>query len=187
VASQATHGERFAMITTITYEGPPVAVSALAQMLREEGVDVGYKPPQERRGGGIAEEVVVGLLCNGLYAAMTAGVQRFRDSRFGRAAKVTLPPEDQGEDLSRGIVGSCVRGIARPGRSPFDRAAPPRPGMSRNSTPMSLLAVLRPRRIELLLGRLAVVANHELERGRPEKHPYSVGEIGVLVVLHLLT
>ncbi|WP_109509300.1 hypothetical protein [Nocardioides speluncae] len=80
--------------TTVVYRGPAPFASALAQMLREEGVEVNYAPPIEERGGGIVEAVVVSLACSATYDLIKAGVLRFRASRFGASATVELPNED---------------------------------------------------------------------------------------------
>jgi hypothetical protein len=89
---------------TVEYRGPAPFVSALAQMLRQEGVEVTYEPPQEERGtaadllAGVGG-VVVNIACAGAYDAIKAGVQRFRASRFGKAAQVDVEDGDgDGDD-----------------------------------------------------------------------------------------
>lgn len=64
--------------TTITYRGPAVALGALAQMLRENGVQVDYKSLEERRDAGdVATAVVLSLACNGAYDLIKAAVLQF--------------------------------------------------------------------------------------------------------------
>lgn len=48
-------------MTKVTYKGPARGAARLAQVLQEEGLEVQYQPPIERRIGGIetALEVVV--------------------------------------------------------------------------------------------------------------------------------
>jgi hypothetical protein len=81
--------------TVLTCEAPPVAVSAFAQMLREQGLTVDYTPPTETRSmpTTIAEMVVVNLTVTGTTAALKTGVsaakKRFRASRFGAFGNVT--------------------------------------------------------------------------------------------------
>ena len=87
-------------------------------MLKEEGVRVNYTPPVEQRGAGeLVGTVVVSLACSGAYDLIKVGVGRFRDSRFGRAAKVELPEEppetDGGNEtddlLTRPRVQAAIR------------------------------------------------------------------------------
>jgi hypothetical protein len=78
--------------TNLTYRGPAVAVSLLAQILREEGVQVDYDSPEERRDlGAVAATVVVSLACNGAYDLIKTAVLRFRATRFGPGSSVELP------------------------------------------------------------------------------------------------
>lgn len=80
----------------VTYEGPAPFASLLAQILREEGVDVSYEPPTEKRGAGeVLETVVVSLFCAGTYDAIKYGVQRFAASRLGRNARTEIEGEDE--------------------------------------------------------------------------------------------
>lgn len=80
---------------TVMYEGPAPFVSLLAQMLREEGVDVSYEPPIEKRGAGeVVETVVVSLFCAGTYDAIKYGLQRFAASRLGRNARTDIEGDD---------------------------------------------------------------------------------------------
>jgi hypothetical protein len=53
----------------------------LAQMLREEGVQVEYEPPEEQRGLGVdvAAGVIVYILTKGADEAIKAAVRRFRE------------------------------------------------------------------------------------------------------------
>jgi hypothetical protein len=48
-------------MTKIKFEGPAERVSALAQMLRAEGLEVSFEAPQERRDLGIFGAIVVYL------------------------------------------------------------------------------------------------------------------------------
>jgi hypothetical protein len=86
----------------VKYRGPVTAVSSLAQMLREAGVEVSYQPPNEHRSTSEAiHEVVVYLLCRGSESAIADAVNRFRASRLGLHAKIETeaPHEDiDGDD-----------------------------------------------------------------------------------------
>lgn len=83
---------------TVQYRGPAPLASALAQMLREEGVAVAYEAPYEERGAQqIVETVVLSLVCSGAYDGIKLGLARFRKSRFGRVAEVEVEGEDEGE------------------------------------------------------------------------------------------
>jgi hypothetical protein len=78
---------------SVEYIGPPAFVGALAQCLREEGVEVDYEPPIEERGGTeVAREVVIGIMANGAWAAIVLGVKKYR-KRFGKG-RVKLEGED---------------------------------------------------------------------------------------------
>ena len=79
--------------TRITYEGDPALVSLLVQMLEEEGAEVQWQPPEERRDvRGMAEAVVVNLVAVGVLTGIKAAVQKFR-GRFGRS-RVDVEGED---------------------------------------------------------------------------------------------
>ena len=79
--------------TRITYEGDPALVSLLVQMLEEEGVEVQWQRPEERRDvSGMAEAVVVNLAAVGVLTGIKAAVQKFR-ARFGRS-RVNVEGED---------------------------------------------------------------------------------------------
>ncbi len=82
-------------VPTITYRGPAPFVSALAQMLREEGVNVTYAPPVEERGIGdaavevvlyLGDQAVSGLMGAGIATVLTKFNKRFGDS--GASAEV---------------------------------------------------------------------------------------------------
>lgn len=84
--------------TTVVYQGPAPFASALAQMLREEGIEVRYEHPREERGAReIAEAVIVNLACTGAFEVIKAGVLRFRASRFGGVSRVEIE-DDEGVD-----------------------------------------------------------------------------------------
>ncbi len=84
-------------MTKVVYTGPSAYVSALAQSLREQGVEVDFVPPVERRGAAeVFEAVVVSLACSGAYDAIKAGVNKFRASRLGKVSKVEV--DEQGDD-----------------------------------------------------------------------------------------
>ena len=79
--------------TRITYEGDPALVSLLVQMLEEEGAEVQWQPPEERRDvRGMAEAVVVNLVAVGVLTGIKAAVQKFR-GQFGRS-RVDVEGED---------------------------------------------------------------------------------------------
>jgi hypothetical protein len=77
----------------ITYAGSSARVGQFAQMLQDEGVEVEYEPPVERRGTGsdIAVGVIVYILTKGGDAAINAVVHRFR--RQVPQAKITIEDE----------------------------------------------------------------------------------------------
>ena len=78
---------------TIRYRGPAPLAGLLAQMLRDQGADVSYEAPMERRGAGEVAEAVVMMVVGGLtYDVLKVGVSRFLD-RFGRSASVDLDDE----------------------------------------------------------------------------------------------
>jgi hypothetical protein len=63
--------------TTLTYEGPPAQVSALAQFLREEGLTVDYEAPEEGRDlTTLTGDIVVGVVVSGTSAALLAGIRK---------------------------------------------------------------------------------------------------------------
>jgi hypothetical protein len=78
--------------TRITYKGDPVLVGVLVQMLEEEGVEVRWQPPEERRDvPGLAEPVVVNLVAVGVLTGIKAAVQKF-PGQFG--SRVDVEDED---------------------------------------------------------------------------------------------
>jgi hypothetical protein len=78
--------------TRITYEGDPALVAFLVQMLEEEGVEVQWQRPEERRDvRGMAEAVVVNLVAVGVLTGIRAAVQKFR-GQFG--SRVDVEGED---------------------------------------------------------------------------------------------
>jgi hypothetical protein len=83
----------------IRYEGGAAIVGALAQMLREEGVEVTYEPPDEWRSPTIptvVAAVVVNMIANGAYDAIKAGIRRFR-GLFPRSS-VEIEDDDADHD-----------------------------------------------------------------------------------------
>jgi hypothetical protein len=77
----------------LTYTGDPALVSALAQALRQEGLDVDYERPSERRGAGeyadaIVELTVSGVAVNAITTGCRAAWRKFRE-RFPGGATVT--------------------------------------------------------------------------------------------------
>jgi hypothetical protein len=98
------------MTCTVAYSGPPALASAFAQMLREQGLEVDYTPPLERRGAETdAIAAVIGFAVNSggqaTIALVRAAVDRFR-ARFGDNATITLddwqPPVGEATDLATG-------------------------------------------------------------------------------------
>jgi hypothetical protein len=78
---------------TVKYTGGPMGASALAQMLRAEGVTVDYEAPMERRSAEtMVEYVVLYYFCKGGDAAIAAALAKFRQSRFGGTS--TAEPTD---------------------------------------------------------------------------------------------
>ena len=86
------------VVTTVKYSGPAAIVGALAQCIREQGAAAEFDPPAEQRSlGADAHVVLVFLACEGSKAAIRAGVDRFRASRLGLAAKVEIDVETEGD------------------------------------------------------------------------------------------
>lgn len=68
----------------ITYEGPPALTGLFAQMLRDEGLEVDYQPPIEKRGGAADIMVAVGLTVSSTVAQIygdeiKAAVRKLKD------------------------------------------------------------------------------------------------------------
>ncbi len=88
---------------TITVYAPGPRASALVQMLREEGVEVEWEPPQEQRGvGDMAVGFVLSLVASGAYDGIKAAVKKFREWLPGVRVEVEgeedeEPEEDDGE------------------------------------------------------------------------------------------
>jgi hypothetical protein len=73
--------------TRITYKGDPASVGVLVQIPEEEGVEVRWQPPEERRDvPGMAEPVVVNLVAVGGLTGIKAAVQKFR-GQFGSRSR----------------------------------------------------------------------------------------------------
>ncbi|HVV29503.1 MAG TPA: hypothetical protein VHC41_01355 [Mycobacteriales bacterium] len=79
---------------TLTYRGPAAFVGALAQVLREDGLEVTYQPPEEYRSAGeVEQQAVVALVVmygkDGIDALLRASVEKYRQ-RFKDRGTVTL-------------------------------------------------------------------------------------------------
>ncbi|MET8560788.1 SHOCT domain-containing protein [Streptomyces flaveolus] len=90
----------------ITYQGPPMLASALAQMLREEGCEVDYMPPQETRdalgAAGLAVATVQFLVqTTGADDHVKKAVARFAQ-RFSRAQPRVEIDGESAEGAGRG-------------------------------------------------------------------------------------
>jgi hypothetical protein len=84
----------------VRYQGDAARVSALVQMLEQEGVSVKWTPPHEQRGlGADLNEVAVNLVSTGTAVAIGAAVHRFL-KRFPKA-KVEVEGDDG--DVTRTI------------------------------------------------------------------------------------
>jgi hypothetical protein len=84
----------------VTYHGSPPFVGALAQMLREEGLDVeDYEAPMEGRSVGVGEAVAIGLVVNGTYDALKIAVKKFRE-HWPKARVEIEGEEGDGEDAA---------------------------------------------------------------------------------------
>lgn len=91
--------------TTLTYEGPPALVSALAWLLREEGLTVDYEAPDEARdlaaiADGITSNVIVLVAVAGTpraLEAIPAVLERFR-SWFGARVKIKVKGKHRADD-----------------------------------------------------------------------------------------
>lgn len=69
----------------LQYEGPPALVGALAQMLREDGMQVSYEPPMEQRDAALVIAIVTLVVqVTGADDRMKAAIDRFVE-RFKRA------------------------------------------------------------------------------------------------------
>ena len=79
----------------IIFQGDPACAPALAQSLREQGVEVVWERPAERpRVEETAQqEVLIDIVVSGPFTAMLAGVKKFRE-RFGDGARVSIEGED---------------------------------------------------------------------------------------------
>jgi hypothetical protein len=78
----------------LRYIGSPPFASAVAQTLREAGLDVSYTPPIEQRGvEAIAEGVVVYFVCKGSDAALKVAVAKVRE-RLGRRGRIEVEGDD---------------------------------------------------------------------------------------------
>ena len=90
------------MSRTITYRGPAPLVSALAQMLREEGAQVDYTRPEERKGTGVelvlvyivVKKVADKAMDRGLDAIIDSAVKMFRDRFGGTGAHVKVDDDE---------------------------------------------------------------------------------------------
>jgi hypothetical protein len=84
----------------IRYYGSPARVGMLAQMLREEGVQVEYEPPQEERGLGadIAAGVIVYILTKGGEEAIQVAVRRFRERTPRNQVTIEGDDNEGGDD-----------------------------------------------------------------------------------------
>lgn len=81
---------------TITYRGGPGEAHILVRMLRAEGVQVDWEPPEERRDlGGALQDYVVELLATGTVAAISYAIGKFRERARGT---VQVEDEDRDED-----------------------------------------------------------------------------------------
>lgn len=82
----------------IIYEGPAHFAGLLAQMLREEGVQVDYEPPLEERGAQeFARDVIVDLTASGMGAAIMLALQKF-DQRMRGRATARIEEDDEDDD-----------------------------------------------------------------------------------------
>jgi flavorubredoxin len=80
----------------VTYQGNPALVDALAQLLREEGVEVQpFDAPDERRDiSGVAQDVTTELVVvSGTPTDVDAAVAKFR-KRFTGHVSIMTEPDD---------------------------------------------------------------------------------------------
>ena len=84
----------------LTYVGPPSLVSAFAQMLREEDLEVGYTPPEDRPGwSDDVHQVVIGLVVMGATDAIPAAVRAAR-AEFREQFPHPTPTVSGGDDAA---------------------------------------------------------------------------------------
>jgi hypothetical protein len=82
-------------VQTIDYRGPAGLANALVKCLEDEGVQVSWRPPMERRDiGELARSFAIAIVANGSTAAIAAGVAKFR-KRFGSRAEVTFEDDER--------------------------------------------------------------------------------------------
>ena len=84
MSSWLSHPVRNVLGMKITYQGPPALTGLFAQMLRDEGLEVSYQPPIEKRGGAAEVMVAVGLTISSTVAQIygdeiKAAVRKLKD------------------------------------------------------------------------------------------------------------
>jgi phytoene dehydrogenase-like protein len=82
----------------ITYQGNPALVDALAQLLREEGVEVQpFDETEERQdSSGVVQDVITELVVvSGTIRAVDAAIAKFRKRFTGRVSITTEPDDDR--------------------------------------------------------------------------------------------
>jgi hypothetical protein len=73
----------------IEYRGPAGLADALVKGLEDEGVQVSWRRPMERRDiGELARTFAIAMVANGSTLAIQAGIAKFR-KQFGSDAEIT--------------------------------------------------------------------------------------------------
>lgn len=84
-------------VIELTYEGSPAFAGFFAQLLRKEGLTVGYELPDELRdatGGVVAVAALVFAITGPVpWPAIWVAVKKFKASPLGQRAKISGPPE----------------------------------------------------------------------------------------------
>ncbi len=74
---------------TLRYTGSPPFAGLFAQTLRDEGVEVEYEPPLERRDvASMVEAVTVFFICRGSEVAIKVAVEKWRAGSRGKVEEV---------------------------------------------------------------------------------------------------
>jgi hypothetical protein len=112
-------------IRKITYIGPPEPASALAQLLREQGVEVKVAPPLEMRSAAsdFVRDVAVEMVASGGLAAIFLAVRKFREWFPHARVEIGGDQEDQEVSAPQPSPEQWWAGLDEAGRSKYRDAA----------------------------------------------------------------